>query len=263
MDCAIRMDQCKSDNSDKLGIPGVCAVGRIVAVSNEVSDEPLKIGDRIATILVQGGNSRYAVQSLSRLVKISDTDDSKDICGLISSYFVAFASLQYNNNDVTQRYKIDSLMGKTILVNGGMSVVGQAVVHLSNYLGANSVYATGKQKDFNHLKSIGSIPLYMGPLKSNQSLEKKFDIIIDCTSYDSLDNLASIKKNDGVLIFHSLGDISQSGRHSWRTDLSTFFLKLKLLKTWNAKFFDPINEIFVDNFDKFKVRFMDVFHILN
>lgn len=253
MDCAIRLNKCSDHYVHSSDVPGFCAVGHIVALSSSVSDDSFKIGDRIATILVKGGNARYAIQNLSRIVKVSQTDSARQVCGLLSSYFSAFACLQ-QNIEAPRRHQRDSLNGKSILVHGAMSVVGQATIHLANYLGAQTVLATGKPGDFKHLKKIGASPIHLGALAEPSSeLERAIDTIVDCTTYDSIEHLLKISKTNGNIIIYKHGDISKNGRHSMRTDFSTLLLKLKVIMHEKISICDPIQDIFIDNFDLFKV----------
>lgn len=258
IDCAIRMNKFSPGGSNldyPDAVPGVCAVGTIVAIAKDqtFSENKLSVGDRIATILVGGGNSRYATQSLSRVVKISEKDNSEHACALMSSYFSAFACLHHSTSHLIDRYKRDRFKDKTIYVNGGMSIVGQAIIHLAKCLGAETVYSTGKAKDFHHLKKIGGTPLYIGTYNSNQTLEKRMDLVIDCSSYDALEYLLSVKKPEAPVILYRYGDIAKSGRHGVRNDLQNLILKIKCLQDWNASICDPIQEIFLNKFEMFKV----------
>jgi NADPH:quinone reductase-like Zn-dependent oxidoreductase len=255
MDCAIRKGKYNDQNVDQPDVPGICAVGRIVKVGTSVSKDQWKNGDRVATLMIKGGNARYATQTCSKLIKIPEDASAKETCSILCAYMSAFACLKHECPK-HQRYTLDSLRGKTVFINGGMSVVGQAAIYLSSLLGASYVYATGKPKDFKHLKKLGAVPLHLCISNTNPELENKMDLIIDCTSFDALDFLTSLKTTQGALIIYEYGDISESGRHGWRNGISKLLLKVKLVKHWNSFFCDPINEIFYRNFELFKVQNM-------
>ena len=253
IDCAIRRDECRDQNynTDSPDIPGFCAVGRIIAIAPNISDGMFRVGDRVGTIVHTGGNARFCVQSASKLVKISEEENAHDACGLLSTYMAAFACLRHTTPK-SDRYEMDCLDGQTVFVNGGMSAVGQAIINLSQHLGAIKVYATGKEKDFHHLEGLGADPILLGKQIIDHKL--KVDVIIDCTSFDILDYLLSLKKESGRLVYYRHGDISMDGHHGWRTYLPTLLLKFRLMiSSQNDSFCDPVQDIFLDRFDVFKV----------
>ena len=244
--------------SDKPDVPGFCAIGRVIALSNfkeNMEDaQSFRIGDRVATILFKGGNARYTTQSTSRLIKISAEDNGKQMCALICASMAAFACLQHFTPE-SKRYDNKSHCGESVFINGGMCLVGQAAIQLCYRLGASTVYATGSPKDFKFIEKLGAIPLPIDLPMKNPEIVKQIDTIVDFTSFDDLNYLQSIRKDGGHIIYYEYGDVSESGRHGWRSDFQRFFLKCKLVPYYkNTSFCDPFQEIFLDNFERFKVR---------
>ncbi len=257
LDCALRKNECYDRHLKHPNISGFCVVGKIIGTSQTASSGEdsciFKTGDRIATILFKGGNARYVAQRASRMIKISDGDDGKQICGLLCASIAAFACLQHFI-PVDNRYNKKSHVGESIFVNGGMSLVGQAVIQICSFLGATKVFATGLPRDFQFLKKLGAIPIPINVPITDPALEKQVDTVIDCTSFDDLHYLQKMLKKNGRVVYYEYGNVSESGRHGWRSDIRRLFLKCKLIPHYSyASFCDPLN-IFYDDFIKFKVR---------
>ncbi len=258
IDCAIRRNECYDKQVTQPNIPGFCAVGRVIAVSHSMKSEEdmnlFNVGDRIATILFKGGNARFATQSTSRMIKITEKDNGKLVCILLCATMAAFACLQHYV-PVSKRYDFRSHFNETIFVNGGMSLVGQAIIRLCSFFGVSKVYATGSPEDFKSLKMIGAIPLEINLPSTSNDMKDQVDTIIDCSSFDDDDYLQKMRNETGRIIFYEYGDISRNGNYGWRSDLHRFILKCKLLPDYKqASFCDPLQEFFFDNFQTFKVR---------
>ena len=74
----------------------------------------------------------------SKLIKLPKAGKSETFCSLLSTYLPAFLCLKEGSKEAT-RHDDDSLRGQTIFVSGGMSVIGQAAIHLAIILGAKKV----------------------------------------------------------------------------------------------------------------------------
>jgi NADPH:quinone reductase-like Zn-dependent oxidoreductase len=144
------------------------------------------------------------------------------------------------------RHDDDSLRGQTIFVSGGMSVIGQAAIHLAIILGAKKVsrtvdvnlitnqylnlyqvYASAMKKDHRHLKRLGAIPVYLSEDLTFAGLEDKIDLFVDFTAYNEFQGLTVVKEGSGRVVYYHLGDIGEEGKHGTRSQLENFFLKIR------------------------------------
>mmetsp|Transcript_22220 Transcript_22220/g.25727 ORF Transcript_22220/g.25727 Transcript_22220/m.25727 type:complete len:134 (-) Transcript_22220:760-1161(-) len=131
----------------------------------------------------------------------------------------AFACLQRGVLD-DNRYECDSLHDKSVFINGGTSLVGQAAIQLCVQLNAKLVYATGAKKDYDHLRNLGAVPLNLNSISNLEyNLMGQIDIIIDFTTFDMMDYLLKIKHQNGSLIYYEYGDITRTGGHGWRSQM--------------------------------------------
>jgi len=122
--------------------PGHDVVGRIVALGSNVTD--FSEGDRVAALIRTGGNARYASVPQSSLVRVPHTLDSAEAACMVTVYSAAYQSLKM----VSSKGPMFSLLGKKVLVIGGMDSVGQAIVQMCNKARAE-VYATAPKRRHN------------------------------------------------------------------------------------------------------------------
>lgn len=256
MDCVIRRGEWYNDLPvNDQNIPGFNIVGTILVRGPE---SRFTVGDRVATVTQIGGNCRFTTQSSDILLKIGKNDDAHSICAILSAYIPAFALIQNGMKDHVKRYEKEVLSGSNVLVNGSMGMHGQAVVHLARLLGkvpqivhclfyaslltflslrqtgAKNVFATAKQKDYQHLMNIGAIPLPLNSRAVIKEHNQSFDLIIDTTSTDTFDILVSLKKPGGRIVFDQYGDINKDGRHGFRSKVDLLLLHSKTFLTDNC-----------------------------
>ena len=184
-DCQVRRGDFwgeSSDNALNLPIvPGVAFAGTVHQLSMPKSGfrTGLKWGDRVISLVQVGANSRYLCISSDRLVKVPD--DISDPCAVAcipEIYLTAFQSLHYGQKTGLARYRKTSLSGKTILVLGGATVIGRALIELATAAGCEKVYATGKEKQFDAIRGCGGAPLGRDPHQWSSVLANKVDIVV-------------------------------------------------------------------------------------
>ena len=131
--------------------PGVDVVGTVEKCSEDVLIRyGLRSGGRVASLIQWGGNSRYVTVSAKQLVKVSrDINPAKAAC-LLENYLTAFQSLHLSD-DWENKYRRDSLRGKRLLIIGGMSMIGQAMVELALTAGATKVYTPARREHHSYL----------------------------------------------------------------------------------------------------------------
>jgi NADPH:quinone reductase-like Zn-dependent oxidoreductase len=235
---------------DNKNIPGFDIVGKVVIAG---PDSPFSVGERVATISITGGNARYIVQPCSKLIRIDEAEIAHKICGILSAYVPAFALIQEGVDvPIFERYRKNLLAGKDVLVNGGMSNHGQAVIHLARLMGARNIYATGKEKDYRFLTDIGAVALPLNTKALMREYRETVDLVIDCTAFNMYDILDPLIRPGGSIVFNHYGDIAVSGKHGFRGKIDFLLLYAKSLLSPNCHVCNYLR-IFHEDFGLFKV----------
>jgi len=169
--------------------------------------------------LVQwGGNSRYSRVKADQLVRVPKSVDPAEAVCLAEAYLGAFQALQYSQSSWA-RYSSQSLIGKSILVIGGMTNVGRAVIELAVALGVTEVYATGKNRHHSALEDIGATPIDRKPKFWPPDVLGMMDLVVDATGDVEGDhaNIAHFNAlhDKGNLIFIGLRDMSNAVAREW------------------------------------------------
>jgi NADPH:quinone reductase-like Zn-dependent oxidoreductase len=126
-----------------------------------------------------GANSRHLCISGDRLVNVPDRLHNASLLACVPEiYLTAFQVIHLGQKNGA-RYRKTSLSGKSILVLGGTSVFGRALIELAVAGGSHNVYATGKEKDFETIRKAGGAPLGKNSRQWCSILTQKIDLIVD------------------------------------------------------------------------------------
>jgi len=179
-DCCIREGRWMGSGYIPLpSSPGVDVVGKVYRI-NKASEQKygLSKGDRIMALTKYGGNARYLAIDADQLVRLPESVDPAEAACLAETYLTAFQCLHYGQSQ-GQRYRKQSLKGKSILILGQMTTtMGSAISQLSTVAAADNVYATAKPKHYQRLTSVGILPLSSDPLQWFERLQGRIDVII-------------------------------------------------------------------------------------
>lgn len=178
----------------------------------------LKPGDRVISLVLWGGNSRYLRIKADQLVKVPKGVDPVEATCLAETYLAAFQALQYSQSSWA-RYSSQSLIGKSVLVIGGMTNTGHAVIELAVALGAMDVYATAKGRHRSTLDDLGATPIERKPKLWPPEVLGTMDIVIDATG-DVEGDHANVSHfnalhDQGNLIFIGLRDMTDAVAREW------------------------------------------------
>ncbi|MCR5555284.1 MAG: zinc-binding dehydrogenase [Bacteroidales bacterium] len=145
----LRMFEIENDYIRKPVVPGIECVGEVA----DPSDSGLAKGDKVIAMMggmgrsFNGSYAEYALLPATNIFKVETDLDWVSLAAIPETYFTAYGSLTecllLNEND-------------TLLVRGATSTVGQAAIQLGKALGAKVIAACRKEKDFDHLKTIGA-----------------------------------------------------------------------------------------------------------
>ena len=236
-DCISRLEV---DGSADL-VPGLFAVGTIRSLGPTVSSYAYRRSDRVAVVLPKGGgNARYVSVPTSNLIKLGDDDTRPDIVCLVGSYMTAYQCLKLAKKDGLP------LTNRSILVIGGSTPVGQAMVELARREGAH-VYTTAHRMHEEHLRRLGATWFPNKPKRWLPHLEGRMDAVIDMLCVDGYESSYRALNPDGRLICtggpSSMLDPDSTlhvGRENSMTDeVSNWWSGVKARHLWSrAVFYD-------------------------
>lgn len=213
-DCKVRKGEFWGEGSDKSLnlpiVPGVTFVGTIIQIPKTGcrTGTGLQLGDRVVSLVHSGGNARHICIGADKLVKVPDV--VQNIAGaacLPELYLSAFQALHLGQRNGC-RYRKSSLSGKCVLVLGGATAFGQAVIEVALAGGCTSVYATGKEKQYDVIRAIGGAPLGRDPKQWSSILVSRIDTIIGIDdsigqSELSQDHMSLLRPLDGRIVLFS------------------------------------------------------------
>jgi NADPH2:quinone reductase len=127
---------------------GYDAVGIVAEIGPEVKN--LKVGDKVAALLVYGGNGEYLLRKEADFVKVPANLDDAKVVALILNYATAYQMIHRKVKTLKQ--------GDTALVTAASGGVGIALLELLKLIGVK-VYASCSEKKFDFVKQYGAIPV--------------------------------------------------------------------------------------------------------
>lgn len=207
-DCYIRRgDFWGPDSESPLNlpiVPGVAFAGSIQQMDRHHGR--LKRGDRVISLVRVGANSRHLCIGDGRLVKVPDEiiDLSMAAC-LPEVYLSAFQALHIDQPKST-RYRRNALAGKSILILGGTTKIGRALIELSLAAGSGTVYATARPKLSKLVEGAGGIPLDKDPHHWYSLLMGKMDIVVCVDCFDTqqselkYEHIQTLKRNGKIIL---------------------------------------------------------------
>jgi NADPH:quinone reductase-like Zn-dependent oxidoreductase len=216
--------------------PGTEIVGNVRKCGDAViAMYGINRGDTIASLVGCGGNAKYINLDADQLVKVPRGVAAISAAIVIESYLPAFQALLLRVPK-THRYTSSALNGKGVLIFGGITTVGQALIELSLLLGASEVYTTATIKHHELLESIGAIPLELDPESWPQDINEKIDIAVDPSNF--VVDKASFKaiNQDGKLVCFGTELEKNAAKFSTFSDL--FDSKNMKMKTHMYNVFD-------------------------
>ena len=176
----------------KYPILGVVFAGEVVEVGSDVNK--YKIGQRLYGLndAFLGGHGQYiALKENNPMGVIPDSMSYIDAAALP---FGATTALHFLNGL--------KLEGKTILLNGATSAVGTNILQIASNQGAIITGVTST-KNVELVKSLGASEVIDYSLVDLSSINKEYDIVIDCINNIGMNNIERYVKQGGVVILVS------------------------------------------------------------
>lgn len=189
-------------------VPGIGFYGQVVQMDRVPNRNGIRKDDIVTSLVRVGGNSRHLCIEYDRLVKVpSNIREPAAIACLPEIYLGAFQALHIDKKS-NSRYRRTSLMGKSVLIVGGTSKTGRALVELALAAGSRTVYATASEKQYKIVEEAGGIPLSKNPNQWYSLLAGKMDLVICSDSRDSqrselkYEHIQTLKDNGKMILFN-------------------------------------------------------------
>lgn len=177
--------------------------GVVLAVGKEVDE--FKVGDEVCgmTGVKMGTYAEYLkLSNLKGVAKKPKNVNHLDAAGLV---FGGTAALYF------LREKLHTQRGDTVLINGASGAVGTNAVQLANYFGGKVTGVTSAD-NAKLVKSIGAAEIIDYTKENIDTIDKKFDVVLDAIgniSPDQARRLLSHKGRAGLMVA-SLGQMLQA-----------------------------------------------------
>lgn len=186
-------------------VPGVTFAGIIYQTTESGLKSGLNVGDRVIALVQVGANSRHLCLKCEQLVKVpEELNDPCSAACLPEIYLTAFQVLHMGQKN-GGRYRKTSLAGKEILILGGASLIGRALIEVAVAAGCGAVYATGRERQFQAIYNAGGAPLGRDPRLWRSLLSNKVDLIIGIdhsvgNSEINEDHVALLSRNGRLIL---------------------------------------------------------------
>lgn len=157
-------------------------------------------GDRVASIVHWGGNSKYVSVPPHHLIPVSQNLDSADIACVISFYLPAFETLNFGRGRPL-RYSTSSLMGKKIFITTeGATTEVQALIQLSRAQGCREIFVTAPVEHHEFLRKFGVATLNESPGEWLSFIANTMDVVVDTSFPKNFSAVRNLVARGGRLI---------------------------------------------------------------
>ena len=209
-DCEIRRGEWSEVRLSPFIIPGVAFVGQIHKSEKKSPFHRLQPGDIVMSLVKSGSNARYMCAQRDQLVKVPKNLDPAEVVCLAETYLSAFQALHLGHKTAGIRYRGNSMKGASILILGAGTALGQALIEVALAAGAEHVYATAKEKQFDAVSDVGGIPLTKDPQDWLTLIGRRITTIVcvDSGLYAetvSAEHLKALNKDGQVVIMGAPG----------------------------------------------------------
>ncbi|MEM6925490.1 MAG: zinc-binding dehydrogenase [Myxococcota bacterium] len=179
---------------------GYDLVGRVDAVGPGVTE--VAVGDRVADLVMIGGNARYAIRPAAGLVPVPESVDAAEAVTLVLSWQSAQQAV----------FRVGQAQpGDRVLVLGGNGAVGQAAIVLAKAAGCE-VFATARERHHELLRALGATPLPRDGWLD--AVRGQMDVVLDGVAADRFRSPAAALRRGGRLV--AIGMSALVGGPMWR-----------------------------------------------
>ncbi len=196
----------KGDWGDVVKVSGIEAVGTV----KSDPDGKFKPGQKVAAIMgglgrtINGSYAEYTQAPATNVVALNTNLPWEDLAAVPEVYATAWTCL-YGNLDLAS--------GKTVVIRGATSALGQAAVNIASHAGAHVIATTRSRERFRKLQELGAEPVELeGPYLSRRIREYLLagaDAVLDLVGNSVLqDSLALVKRGGRVCQAGFLGGLA-------------------------------------------------------
>jgi NADPH:quinone reductase-like Zn-dependent oxidoreductase len=196
----------------------------------------VKIGDRVCSIVMVGGNAQYICTNAAELTLISKGADASSIACLALSGITAYQMFTHFAN---------VKHGQRLLIHGGSGAVGDTLLQLGKLYNCQMV-ATASAHKHDLIKSYGAVAIDYNSSNYFTELAKHsadgFDAVFDFTNQKSFSNDIKLLKKGGVLVtyavFSSALEIEKKTFFNFMAfgmDFGKMMMKLAFWNTFSGK----------------------------
>ena len=199
-DVLIEIEASTVDKRDLMTRPGVrCSVSLPVAVETTCLDcigrvvqlstharaiHGIEVDDRVAAIYPfeykdeKSNNHQYTLVDAALVVNVPRNVDAAMASCMTRLYTTAFQAIQLGLQDLHDRYDLNQLRGKSLLVQDGDTELGRALIELAVELGASQIFATGPSGVHDRLRDMGATPLGAETFGWELFVEEKLSLVL-------------------------------------------------------------------------------------
>lgn len=234
--------------------PGYDVVGHICACGSQV-DPQFADGDRVAALLRTGGNARFVSVPSRRLIRIPRNIDAAEAVALVTTFTTAYQTLKR----ITQKGPMFSLLGKRVLILGGMDGVGRALIQMCLKARAE-IYAPCPRSCHVYMKNVlGAHPLPEDKDQWLSLVESQMDYVFDGVCEDGLESSQKALTAEGELVCYGhTAMLRESQMGLFGAPLTSHWNRMWSQTKSKAKVFD-IWDSFNEDPETYKVRRWDDF----
>lgn len=200
---------------------GYDVVGRIDAIGPGVVG--WQVGDRVADLVVMGGNGTHLVRPAAGLVRAPDAVDAAEAAALVLSGTTAYQLLHR---------AAEVRAGDRVLIVGALGAVGRLQVQLAHHAGA-TVYGLGRARQHAGIAALGAVPLDAEDPSWVQTLRETtgggVDWVFDGIGADGFRRSRAALRPGGTLV--AIGFTELIRRRAW--PLAYAWALLRLVVLWN------------------------------
>ena len=201
--------------------PGGDVIGYIVACGKDVT--PFKRGERVAALVRTGGNARFISVPTKSLVLVPKSLDAAEAVTMVSTYAAAYQSLKLVSDNNT----VFSMQGKKVLIVGGMSSVGQALIQLCTKARAE-IFATAPDRRHNYMRNtLEATPLPENSAAWSVIADGEMDYVFDGVCEDGLEHANKALKPHGKLVCFGQASVLREEVGMFGTPFSVRYNKLR------------------------------------
>lgn len=224
-DVLIEIEASTVDKRDLMNRPGVrCAtslpigvettcldcIGRVVQLSTHArAIHGIEVDDRVAAIYPfeykdeKSNNHQYTLVDAALLVNVPRNIDAAMASCMTRLYTTAFQAIQLGLYDMHDRYDLNQLSGKSLLVQDGDTELGRALIELAVELGASQIFATGPSSVHDRLRDMGATPLGAETFGWELFVEEKLSLVLvqELPTPETFESFMSLLGQDRGMVY--------------------------------------------------------------